>query len=70
MSPRAMGSFLVRVVEGAGLSTPYVVGPDVWHASKARVTAQAGFEPQPAGQLWPRDFAAHHLMMCTVSTRT
>jgi pimeloyl-ACP methyl ester carboxylesterase len=29
MSPRAMGSFLVRVVEEADLGTPYVVGPDV-----------------------------------------
>jgi pimeloyl-ACP methyl ester carboxylesterase len=29
LSPRAMGDFLVRVVDAAGLDRPHVVGPDV-----------------------------------------
>jgi hypothetical protein len=30
MSPRAMGEFLVRLIDERGLGHPHIVGPDIW----------------------------------------
>jgi pimeloyl-ACP methyl ester carboxylesterase len=47
LSPRAMGEFLARVIEDAGLGTPYLVAPDV--GTSAALFCAAAYPERIAG---------------------